>query len=324
MLALLVTLALAEGLLRLLKINATYPEMIGQSTYFSPYWNDKNYWYVYKPNDTIDYSRTDFQHYRITNNLGIPERPLSTLPTDSTKKILCLGDSFTEGIGAPADSTWPKLLQNYLNSHSTDSFVVYNAGISGSDPVFEKHLLEGKLGKIHWSTVIFCINNTDISDCKIKGGSERFVNNNSVVYRKPPTWENIYAASYLFRLVINNLLQYNGLLLSKTKDKEFEKQALVDLEKTFRSTANNLSKKNTKLLIVAHPLNGEAKNKNFQNTDMDSLLFVIRDLKPLNLIPYFSNDTLKNKNLYWPHDGHFKPEGYQLMADEIGRIMLKH
>lgn len=322
LLSLFCSLLLAEGALRLFKVNATYPELIGQHRYFSPYWNDKNYWFVYQPDDTLSYSRKDFPYFRITNSLGIPERELNLADTGAVKKILCLGDSFTEGMGAPADSAWCRLLENYLNSSSDDSFVVYNAGIAGSDPVYEEHLLHGKLWNVNWTAVIFCINGTDLEDCKIRGGMERFRADSTVAYRKPPAWEPFYATSYLFRLTVNNILGYDQFFLSKTENRKLGVVATDNIRTVLFKARQELDERNIHLIVVAHPLKGEAEMKAFSNPYMDTLLSQMDDLKPLNLLPYFADslpDDPQYKNLYWQHDAHFKPEGYSIMAEKISR-----
>jgi hypothetical protein len=45
----------------------------------------------------------------------------------SKKSVLCLGCSFTEGIGLNSEQTWPDLLRPYFPDH-----MVYNLGVAGS------------------------------------------------------------------------------------------------------------------------------------------------------------------------------------------------
>ncbi len=320
--AVFVSFLLAEGILRLLRVNITYTEILGQRKYYSPYWNDKNFWYLYNPVYEINNPRKDFTHFRLVNSMGIPEREIALAGAGRVKKILTLGDSFTEGIGASSDSTWPRLLEHYLNANSEDSFIVYNAGISGSDPVYEYHLLRGRLWDINWNAVIFCINGTDIEDCKIRGGLERFKDNGTVTYRKAPAWEPLYACSYLFRFVINNILGHDDLLLTKKESIENEKRAVSDIRQTMQQAHRELVIRNIPMLVVIHPLKGEQDVNRFHNRNMDTLLHRMRDLRPLNLLPYFADSLGTDKTseeLYWPNDAHFKPEGYRIMAEKICR-----
>ncbi len=136
--------------------------------------------YVLKQHDTrlINYAahtheirgRDEFQYLHHYNALGLR----GAEPSLDSNKInwVILGDSFTEGSGAPEDSTWTVLLQNELNKNATDTlhpFQCISGGISGSE-LFSEHLILKEL-LLHYKPqrVIVAINQTDIDDV-VKGG----------------------------------------------------------------------------------------------------------------------------------------------------------
>lgn len=47
-------------------------------------------------------------------------------------RILCLGDSLTEGLGVGPDKAWPALVENALRAKGFKDVVVINAGVSGA------------------------------------------------------------------------------------------------------------------------------------------------------------------------------------------------
>jgi acyl-CoA thioesterase-1 len=49
-----------------------------------------------------------------------------------TRKVLCLGDSLTEGYGVAREAAWPELLQTDLKNLGMSDITIVNAGISGS------------------------------------------------------------------------------------------------------------------------------------------------------------------------------------------------
>ncbi len=55
---------------------------------------------------------------------------------DIKAKIIILGDSFTQGLGAPPDSSFPFILEKLIKQP------ILNAGLSGSNPIFENNLLK--------------------------------------------------------------------------------------------------------------------------------------------------------------------------------------
>ncbi len=50
----------------------------------------------------------------------------------ATTRVLCLGDSLTEGYGVAKEAAWPALVQNELRAKGYKDVELINAGISGS------------------------------------------------------------------------------------------------------------------------------------------------------------------------------------------------
>ena len=48
------------------------------------------------------------------------------------RKVLCLGDSLTEGYGVPRETSWPEVVQVELSRQGLTNIQIINAGISGS------------------------------------------------------------------------------------------------------------------------------------------------------------------------------------------------
>ena len=55
------------------------------------------------------------------------------------RTILCVGDSYTWGVGATPDNTWPQALERLLNAQGTVRYRVVNRGMAGSNST---HLLD--------------------------------------------------------------------------------------------------------------------------------------------------------------------------------------
>src|ERR1043165_5059079 len=155
----LLTLIFLEIGLRITKLYTTWSERTGQG-YVSYYGQVRPTWYnTYAPDTTFYLDHGDFKYLYKTNSLGIREAELSEPENDSTCRILTLGDSFTDGVGAPLDSSWPKMLQADLNRENRN-VDIYNAGISGADPFYEYTLLRDKLLKYKPNIVMVGINSS--------------------------------------------------------------------------------------------------------------------------------------------------------------------
>ncbi len=58
--------------------------------------------------------------------------PTQVVPQTAVKKILCLGDSLTDGYGVAREASWPTLLEAALKEKGYHNTKVVNAGLSGS------------------------------------------------------------------------------------------------------------------------------------------------------------------------------------------------
>lgn len=85
----------------------------------------------FRANSEADKVGPEFRvRYRI-NALGYRDAPRRIEREPGHRRVLCLGDSFTEGWGIPQDGTWPALLEGALSG-----FEFWNLGRSGGHPLF--------------------------------------------------------------------------------------------------------------------------------------------------------------------------------------------
>ena len=80
-------------------------------------------------------------------------------------RVIVLGDSFTFGLGVPAEATFAPLMEPHLR-HATGgaSVAVLNAGIVSYSPFLEHLLLERKLADYRPTLVVLMLDVTDIGD----------------------------------------------------------------------------------------------------------------------------------------------------------------
>ncbi len=202
--SLLVSLFMGELALRyVFKINLSRQEMNGSFFYFFPYGkpelenlfrklghkepdlrlsNHVPYWEEMNECD-------EFKYWHRYNSLGLRGKD----PSKDTAKIniVGLGDSYTEGVGTPEDSTWLQLVENNLNQvrrGQLKKIQCINGGIMGNEPIAEYIILKELLLPYKPRVVILAVNCTDISDIVELGGWERFNNN----HRKIPWYAYIY------------------------------------------------------------------------------------------------------------------------------------
>ncbi len=238
---------------------------------------------------------------------------------DSTKEIiLVLGDSFTEGAGAPVDSSIPALLRRYVNAHDSDIDVL-NAGVPGNDIFFDWQMVQ-KLKQRYWiKQLIFIMNTTDVNDVAVRGGSERFDSNGSLHYKKGAWWEPIYAVSYIVRLCMNNALRLDYNLMTVAEQQAAQQQAIREIcSLTADQIAPWARAHHVPATIVLHPLMQDMSNT-WDRAGYDTLLGSLRKVPGIEVLDCRPALAAKGtpQTLYWPHDRHFRPVGYSIIASTI-------
>jgi hypothetical protein len=114
------------------------------------------------PNSSGHYKTTEFDvEYRI-NSLGLREHEISRTKPAGTRRVLMLGDSFTEGDGVDHDATFSHRLQTMLDTTKLGSrWEVINAGVGSYAPSLE--FLYLRHGGLDLSPDIVVLN-LDLSD----------------------------------------------------------------------------------------------------------------------------------------------------------------
>lgn len=308
-----------EVLLRILGVNKTSEEITLDYYNYKYKINRPTWFHTWLPNTSIEYGNGEFLFHNKYNELGHREKTFEEFKQDTTSiKIVCLGDSYTEGDGAPYDSTWVRFLEEKLERKLDTNVNAYNAGVCGSDVIFNGIMLKEKLLASNPSIVFECVNNSDILDLYYRGGKERFSSDGSLVSPKVKKWEPIYKYSYLFRAFFLMFSSYdNNLINTKTKAQE-DQVALHLIAEQLKETALLCKQNQIEYHVILMPVPTEMIYKNEEV--FDSLLYLLpTELSVLNIKPLMTTrfDSLKIEDYYWKENGHYNGNGYLIMSEAI-------
>lgn len=89
--------------------------------------------------------KTGFTTLWAANNEGLNEMNLTV--EKQGKHLMIFGVSFTEGVGASSDSSFPRTLEKLLHQKFDSTIQVINCGIAGSDIFTEYELLKLRMMK---------------------------------------------------------------------------------------------------------------------------------------------------------------------------------
>ncbi len=313
-------LVACECLLRLSGIVATISENRG-SGYRSEYGAKHNGWlHVNDASTEFVYRTTEFDHLVTTNTEGIRDLQHPVAKPAGEYRVVTLGDSFTEGVGAPFDSSYVSLLRDLLQRNSHPLSRIINGGVSGSDPYYCHNLLTQRLYKYQPDLVILSINTSDVDDVIFRGGDERFLPDGTTMGKESPWWEFMYAKSHLIRLMFR-VYGINDDLIQNSKKAAIDRAALNSLISKIIEIHNDVNARGMQFVLIAHPTADECASKQFRYPK-----FFFDKLQENNVVHFNLFDdmcTLINSENYlnysWKLDMHYNASGYLVLANTIYR-----
>ncbi len=288
--------------------------------YQSPYEPQHSSWYYTRqPNTEYYLESPEFRYYRKSNALGLSNGIINPTRKPGEIRILALGDSFTEGDGAPADSTWLAFLKQDLSTnYPQHTITTMNAGVGGSDPYFEYVLLRDKLLRFEPDLVIVALG-SDLEDLVVRGGMERFSAKGDLKYEEGPDWEWAYGSWFTMRLLVHSM-GYNNLLMREDQYRWASIRSLAQLRYAFRLFELLSLKNNFEVMFAIYPLREEVIRNEYYYWDLVVQDPALDSLHIVSLLDAYIERGMTEENLdrfYWEEDGHHTASGYEAFSDVI-------
>ena len=300
-----------------------YNEKIGGK--YRSYWGfeHKGFYKLLPKSQKIEYEQPEFKASYTTNSLGMRNPEVLRQPEDSTIRILCLGDSFTQGDGASNGHSFPRQLENILNANSTNKkFEVINAGNNGSDIIYCERMLVDIAYTLEPHLVLITTNDSDIEDIIQRGGRERF-KENMTKFKDGPWYEPIYAKSHVVRFITHAILRKSFLFLSPKEERLENAKANKIISESMSRMTTFCNDKSIKVKFIIHPYPGvikglQKKQKvNFKLNIEEYATHINGSIYNLNEYLIDTLIQLPYTTYAWPINGHFNDKGYKIMAESI-------
>ena len=309
----------------------TYTEQCNGS-YVSPYEQAQDYWswfHIAWPYSVSSYQKEEFNFEVNFNSEGLRDVDDPLDKPNNEYRIIALGDSYTEGVGAAISETWFNVLEKNMNNHATDTSFhinVINGGKSGSDPFFCYVLLKERLINYQPDMVILAMNTSDVMDVVVRGGMERFQPDGKIRFKDPPAIEWLFRYSFITRYVMLNIFEYDWYQLTPEQQKT-ECSRSVDLLISSIQLFEKLARENRfHFVVVLHPVIDE-----YNTNEYSYGFWRIKENQPpthlVDMLTYFANSGKINDDnkfeYFWEIDRHYTPKGYALFAEGIEKTILE-
>lgn len=106
----------------------------------------------------------EFEYEFVTNSQGLRYKEIPLKKTSpSEKRIIVIGDSYTQGFGVEQDKTFVHLLETRYRSSGQDVYLI-NGGLGGTGPVQQMRMLFNVGIKYNPDAVLICVFPNDVYD----------------------------------------------------------------------------------------------------------------------------------------------------------------
>lgn len=279
---------------------------------------------AWPPNKTHILQTNEFTYELVCNSLGLRDVEHILEKPKGVKRILVLGDSFTEGMGAPFDSAWHQRMLYYFNQDSTlGNWEIINGAASGGDPFYGYEMLRRVGLQYEPDLVIQAFNSTDVQDYLARGGMERFVNDSLTVWRQPNKFLHLaYKYSHVVRYVVKEHLKYNDFYQSPEEQAYLKQQAAPAYQQLALKLDSLCTANGAAVLFVFHPHDYECKDGRYDTTTASIMSKIdATGLLNVDLMKELPKEVMDNtQDYYWPIDNHMNSRGY----DVWGQIMYRY
>jgi len=251
-----------------------------------------------------------------------------------TFRILGLGDSFTQGMGAAFEETYLYRLESMLNARqgSHPAVEIIKTGVSGYFPEPERLLLQHYGLKYSPDLILVGFVPNDVLDTYLGLNWFRVAMLGCLQTREAnrlgPKALWLYLHSHVCRIVLRRFVASR---IAKDQPMVFPDVFRPNgfHEKDWRQVENEFDKMielargaNAQIAFVHIPLQPPWGNPAAYPGERIAKWCAERNVVSIDTFPAL-REALSNRTLYWEKDGHCNPEGYKVIAETIYSALLE-
>lgn len=197
----LLSLIVAEGVVRIIEPRAVLREFFETS--------DHVFHHRLIPNARGRQKTTEFDAVYAINAFGLRSPEIAATKPAGVKRLLLLGDSFTEGVGVQASETYARHLQAALDGvRGSERWEVINAVVASYSPLLEYLFLKNRGLTLDPDVVILALDLSDFFDDIQYSALARFDDQGEPIAVTPPT-DPVHSPAGRALVGVKDFLKYN-------------------------------------------------------------------------------------------------------------------
>ncbi len=272
----------------------------------------------------------------IINSRGLRDREFSLEKPANTRRILCLGGSFTAGYGVQAEQTFPKVLERLLNSDSDDSVAweVLNGGVGSTGTAHQLAFFNAEGFEYSPDIVLLCFSQqTDYWD-NARSGLYSIEDGRLVKHDAPktrartiqqiaewiPLYNSFFARSHLLNLIKSRVARYHYRDLARRIAVPGDEGALEEAERELTrrllvSLHDAAVARGGRMMMIAIPL-----PDSWDYYDETLELFAYMESTGVAFVDVSAalrGGCERGLQVYYPGDRHWTEAGHRLVAESI-------
>lgn len=269
----------------------------------------------------------------IINSKGLRDREFPYAKPAATRRILCLGGSFTCGYGVQAEETFAKVLEHLLNSDDQEGekWEVLNCGVGSTGTAHQLAFFQTEGYKYDPDFVLLCFSQaTDFWDNIISGlytledgklvkhdaprTPSRKIQN---IVKWVPGYTTFFAKSHLLNFVKARASRYHYRDLAERIQLPDDQSAVEEAEEELTrrlliALRDDCERIGCRLIVTAIPL---PRTWGWYDETVELLAYLESEGIPFaDLSPEFRRAAAQGTQIIYPKDLHWTREGHRLVA----------
>ena len=277
----------------------------------------------------------EFTYHYAHNSVGLRDTERPHGKDASVWRVLALGDSFTYGIGAPVEATYPVQLQEHLNRRPgrPRSAEVINAGIPGYFPASERLFLEHYGLAYAPDLVLVGFLTNDVIDTHIGLGEVLADRSGHLTTRRAqqlgPLAMALYRHTDLGRLLLRRVVMSDGYRSARWGEVHqsggFHEKDWLAIERELGRIVDLARGVGARTAIVSIPEQGPWTAKHQYPATRLTAWAARHGAVVIDTLPAMIDavDRAPSRPLYYKKDGHCTPEGYAVIASAVARALVE-